>query len=101
MYQWIRNTKKREQMECKMKVKQVIEESKRREDKDFERWLSEKYKKNRRLYIGSKLRMEDYNSFHNNNDGKILKAPENLKEDGKYSVQRAKSLLGNALYITL
>merc|ERR1712035_241415 len=46
----VRNERKRVYVEYKRRVKQVIQESKRRTDEDFGRPMSEKYKEDKRLY---------------------------------------------------
>jgi len=80
----VRDRRKREYMECKRRVKRVIEQSKMKVDENFGRKLSEMYKENKRLYW-KEVQKERGSGWNNggvevkDNSGRMLRENDDVK----------------------
>ena len=85
----MRNKRKRKYRESKRRVKEVIEESKRKADEDFGRRLSEKFKEDKRSYWKEVKGVREKETGGNeanevkDKDGKMLKMKEAIKRRWK------------------
>ncbi len=75
----LKRERKKKYRECKTKLKQAIKESKKRVDEDFGKWLSEKYKEDRKSY----WREVKNESNADTDNTSLSKISEVLDENGK------------------